>query len=104
MCEAPKALLCILRGLDEDKVSYGDQVAQLWLEAVEELLEILRVILLLWYQLELLLFPGLDTQLQVFEAVLHTGQGLLDALSSRKVNDGVDALETHFHIYSCMRL
>lgn len=80
-------------------------MAQLRLEAVKKLLEVLGVILLLWNQLEPLLFSGLDTQLQVSEAMLDAGQGLLDALRPSEVHNGKDALGTHSHrhIYRSMK-
>lgn len=55
-------------------------------------MEVLGVVLLLRNQLELLLFPGLDAQLQVFQSMLDTGQGRLDALSLVEVHDGEHTL------------
>lgn len=86
-----------------EQVTYRRQLAQLRLEAIEELLEVLRVILPLGNQLELLLFPGLDTQLEVFEAMLGAGQGLLDALRPSEVHDGKDTLGTHSRRQSHLR-
>lgn len=72
--------------------AYGRQLTQLRFESVESLLEVLEVILLLGNQLELLLFPGFDAQLQAFHQMLDTGQSCLHAVSLTELHDGVHTL------------
>lgn len=76
--------------------AYRHQLTQLGFETVEDLLEVLEVILLLGNQLEILLFPGFDAQLQAFHPMLSAGQGCLYAVSLAELHDGVHTLRAEW--------
>lgn len=61
---------------------------------IKNLLEVLGVIFLLGNQLEFLLFPGFDTQLQVFQAMVNAGQGCLYAVQLTELHYGVHTLHS----------
>lgn len=67
-------------------------MTQIRFETVENLLEVLVIILLLRNQLEVLLFPWLDPQLQALHLMLNTGQGCLYAVSLTELHNGIEAL------------
>lgn len=72
--------------------AYREQLTQLRFETVKNLLEVLEVILFLGNQLEILLLTGFNTQLQVFQPVLHAGQGCIHTISVTELHDGVHTL------------
>lgn len=74
--------------------AYRSQLTQLWCETIENLLKVLGVIFLLGNQLELLLLPWFNSQLQTFQLVLYTGQSCLDAVGLTELHDGKHTLWT----------
>lgn len=67
-------------------------LAQVRLESVQCVLEVLGVTLLLGNQLEFLLFSGFDAQLQAFESMFNTGQSCLYTVSLTEQHNGINTL------------